>query len=62
MLKICLVFWRSEPQYAYKHYANKKHVFMKCISKMIEISLIDILSVNFPPQLLSYTSITCVSL
>ena len=27
MLKICLVFWKSEPQYAYKHYAyNKKHV------------------------------------
>ena len=27
MLKVCLVFWKSEPQYAYKHYAyNKKHV------------------------------------
>ena len=27
MLKICLVFWKSEPQYAYKHYAyNKKYV------------------------------------
>ena len=27
MLKICLVFWESEPQYAYKRYAYKeKHV------------------------------------
>ena len=24
MLKICLVFWESEPQYAYKRYAIKK--------------------------------------
>ena len=24
LLKICLVFWKSEPQYAYKHYAYKK--------------------------------------
>ena len=27
MLKICLVFSESEPQYAYKLYAYKKHVF-----------------------------------
>ena len=27
MLKICLVCWESEPQYAYKRYAyKKKHV------------------------------------
>ena len=26
MLKICLVFCKSEPQYAYKRYAHKKHV------------------------------------
>ena len=26
MLKICLVFLKSEPQYAYKRYAYKKHV------------------------------------
>ena len=28
MLKICLVFWKSEPEYAYKRYAykKKKHV------------------------------------
>ena len=24
MLKICLVFWKAEPQYAYKGYAYKK--------------------------------------
>ena len=24
MLKICLVFWESEPQYAYKRYAYEK--------------------------------------
>ena len=29
MLKICLVFCKSEPQYAYKRYAYKKHV-SKC--------------------------------
>ena len=27
MLKMCLVFWKFEPQYAYKRYAyKKKHV------------------------------------
>ena len=26
MLKICLVFWKSKPQYAYKRYTYKKHV------------------------------------
>ena len=29
MLKICLVFWKSEPQYAYKRYAYKKQT-CKC--------------------------------
>ena len=24
MLEICLVLWKSEPQYAYKRYAYKK--------------------------------------
>ena len=24
MLEICLVFWKSEPRYAYKRYAYKK--------------------------------------
>ena len=27
MLKICLVFWKSEPQYAYKRYAYKKNMY-----------------------------------
>ena len=27
MLKICLVFWDSEPQYAYKRYAYKKNMY-----------------------------------
>ena len=27
MLKICLVFWESEPQYAYKWYAGKKNMY-----------------------------------
>ena len=28
MLKICLDFWESDPQYAYKRYAyKKKHVY-----------------------------------
>ena len=28
MLKMCLAFWKSEPQYAYKRYAYKKeHVY-----------------------------------
>ena len=26
MLEICIVFLKSEPQYAYKRYAYKKHV------------------------------------
>ena len=26
MLKICLVFWKSETQYAYERYAYKKRV------------------------------------
>ena len=28
MLKICLVFWKSEPQYAYKRYAYKKNMYI----------------------------------
>ena len=27
MLEICLVFWESEPQYAYKRYAYKKNLY-----------------------------------
>ena len=28
MLKICLAFRKSEPKYAYKRYAYKKHVIL----------------------------------
>ena len=28
MLKICLVFWKSEPQYAYKRYAYEKKMYI----------------------------------
>ena len=31
MLKICLVFWESEPQYAYKRYAYKKNMYLSII-------------------------------
>ena len=34
MLKICLVFWESEPQYAYKLYAYKKKHVDHNISKL----------------------------
>ena len=27
ILEICLVFWKSEPQYAYKSYAYKKNMY-----------------------------------
>ena len=33
MLKICLVFWKSEPQYAYKRYAYKKNMY--CTSSFL---------------------------
>ena len=36
MLKICLVFWKSEPQYAYKLYAyKKKHVLNTILSNNV---------------------------
>ena len=34
MLKICLVFWKSEPQYAYKRYAYKKNMYCIEISNI----------------------------
>ena len=30
-LKICLAFWKSEPQYAYKRYAFKKYVLVNML-------------------------------
>ena len=36
MLKICLAFWESEPQYAYKLYAyKKKHVLNTILSNNV---------------------------
>ena len=35
MLKICLVFWKSEPHYAYKRYAYKRKT---CMMVMMSIS------------------------
>ena len=40
MLKICLVFWESEPQYAYKRYAYKKHVYEDKLQPQISALLI----------------------
>ena len=40
MLDICLVFWKSEPQYAYKRYAHKKHVdCQRCLLANVIIKL-----------------------
>ena len=33
MLKICLVFWKSEAQYAYKRYAYKKKTCKMTVGK-----------------------------
>ena len=51
MLKICLVFWESEPQYAYKCYAyKKKHVpndfIVNMYCQMIQISALIVQSRN----------------
>ena len=35
MLQICLVFWESEPQYAYKRYAYKK----TCMPFRLELAI-----------------------
>ena len=34
MLKICLVYWESEPQYAYKLYAYKKNMYLIASSQV----------------------------
>ena len=36
MLRICLAFWKSEPQYAYKRYAYKKTCTSSSISPIID--------------------------
>ena len=40
MLKICLVFWESEPQYAYKLHAYKKKT---CIGFFSWIRLVNMM-------------------
>ena len=36
MLRLCLVFWKSEPQYAYKRYAYKKNnMYILLFSMMV---------------------------
>ena len=44
MLKICLAFWKSEPQYAYKRYAYEK----KCSPKIDLNHTLQVGSNNFP--------------
>ena len=42
MLHICLVFWESEPQYAYKRYAYKKNeclTFLQCAKLLGDVSV-----------------------
>ena len=41
MLEICLVFWKSEPQYAYKRYAYKKNMQVEKIPKNGKMTSID---------------------
>ena len=36
MLKICLVFWKSEPRYAYKLHAYKKNMHEIRWSRFLE--------------------------
>ena len=37
MLKICFVFWKSEPQYAYKRYSYKKHI-LTVVQKFVKLA------------------------
>ena len=34
MLRICLDFWESEPQYAYKRYAYKKNMYVPRVQSL----------------------------
>ena len=40
MLKICIVFWESEPQYAYKRYAYKKKTCIRGVGAYLRVALI----------------------
>ena len=44
MLKICLVFWESEPQYAYKRYAYKKQTCTHCLPTLHSIAATGVMS------------------
>ena len=37
MLKVCLAFWKSEPQYAYKRYAYKKTFTFDVVSIKVNV-------------------------
>ena len=39
MLKVCLVFWEYEPQYAYKRYAYKKNLYTVSVQVAVQIML-----------------------
>ena len=50
MLKICLGFWKSEPQYAYKRYAYRKKMYYQyCIEWSLKrnvVYLVVVINVN----------------
>ena len=55
-LKICLAFWKYEPQYAYKRYAyKKKHVLLNCECKppsnIVSSKLSSLTNTKFPPNI-----------
>ena len=61
MLKICLVFWKSEPQYAYKRYAYKKKTCMSPMSSSERFSIALSLLIKLrPPQAFIRGSHGCV--
>ena len=45
MLKICLVFWKPESQYAYKRYAYKKTCNLK-LELLARLNVLDQISLN----------------
>ena len=57
MLKMCLAFWKSEPQYAYKRYAYKK----TCITPVNHNNSLKEL-VTISPHLLNQNTLKCYNL
>ena len=48
MLKTCLAFWKSEPQYAYKRYAYEKNVVQRqilIILSKLEVTIFPVIGV-----------------